>query len=91
VVHRRRAGVDRDPHPRPVGQLIAVHPQTQSLAHARRQHPAGLRLVEGPVLAEHIDPPDVRGHPVQHRPTHQVQVAIGVLGEFRRHDVRSEE
>jgi hypothetical protein len=40
-------------------------------------HPGGLGLVERAVLAEHIEPPHVRGHRVQHRPADQVDVPVG--------------
>ena len=60
VVDRGGAQLDREPHPGPRAELVAVHPQPEAGAAAGLEHRPRLVGVEGAALAEDVDPAAVR-------------------------------
>ena len=70
VVGARGTELDGEPHARAGRELVGVHPQAQPGVPAGLQDGAGLVGVErvrGRRLAEHVDPPGVRGAGGEHR------------------------
>ena len=91
VVHRRRAHLDRELHPRPEAELIAVHAQAEARRAARLEHGARLVGVEGALLAEHVDPARERAAGVEHLAAHQLHVLVRAPLVLGRDGVGSEE
>mgnify|MGYP007029148869 CR=1 FL=1 len=75
----------------PVIELVAVDPQAEARCGAGAQHPLGLGGVEGPLLAEHVDPLREAGGGGNDLLDHEVDVPVGVLGVLRRDDVGGEQ
>ena len=87
VVGRRAAELDGQPHPRPLPQLVGVHPAGQPLRHPCPQHLPRLVGVEGPLLAEHVHRSGEGCAGVQHLPGHERHVSRRVRRVLGRHDV----
>ena len=72
-------------------QLVGVQPQAQPGVASGLQHGAGLLDVEGPPLAEGIDPAGMGRAGSKHLATDQVDVVVGAAIELRRNDMSAEE
>lgn len=72
-------------------ELVGVQASLEPGGPAGSEDRPRLVDVEGPALAEHVDPPGVRGGPSEHRPGHEVDVPGDVIGVLGRDNVRAKE
>ena len=91
VVDRGRPQLDREAHPLPRPELVAVQAQPEPGGPARLQHRPALVGVEGPDLAEGVDPAGVRRAGREHLAADQGHVGVRVGLELGRDDVGAEE
>ena len=75
---RRRRARPPSATPAPGPELVAVQAQTEPGGPPRLEHRAALLGVEGPALAEHVDPAAPRRAGVEHRPADELDVVVGV-------------
>ncbi len=78
MVHAGGADFHRQPDAGALAELVAVDAQPQPGGLAGQEHPAGLVLVEGALLAKDVGPADVGPDCGEHRPADQLRVFLRV-------------
>ena len=91
MVDRGGAELDRQPHPLPRPELVAVQAQAEPGGAARLEHRPALLGGEGAGLAEGVDPAAARRAGGEHLAADERHVGVGVGLELGRDDVGAEE